>query len=57
MNIIIENTQHFGQGGDGGYEHPLITTIAIFWQIQKKLTFWKPLASIMPSKSLKVAIT
>jgi len=23
MNIIIENTQHFGQGGDGGYEHPL----------------------------------
>jgi len=23
MNIIIESTLSFGQGGDGGYEHPL----------------------------------
>jgi len=57
MNIIIETLSILVKAVMVDTSIHFITTIAIFWQIQKKLTFWKPLASIMPSKSLKVAIT
>jgi len=57
MNIIIENTQHFGQGGDGGYEHPLYYHNSYLLADPKEAYVLETVGKYYASKSLKVAIT